>query len=50
VGDFPVSKVDEKDTTIRGNKPKTNEEIDIHSDPYIKREFDEYEYYIKSPI
>jgi hypothetical protein len=50
VGDFSMGKVDEKDTTSQGKKPKTNEETDTHLDPYIKREFDEYEYYITSPV
>jgi hypothetical protein len=27
-----------------------NEETDIYPDPYIKREFDEYEVYTTSPV
>lgn len=50
VGDLSMGKVDEKGTTSRGKKPKTNEETDIHHDPDIKREFDEYEDYITSPV
>jgi len=50
VGDLPMGKVDEKGTISRGKKPKTSEETDIHPYPYIKREFDEYEYYTISPV
>jgi len=50
IGDFPVGKDDDKGTTSRGKKPKTNEETGIYPDPDIKREFHEYEVYTTSPV
>jgi hypothetical protein len=50
IGDFPMGKINEKGTTSRGKKLKMDEETDIHFDPDIKREFDEPEDYITSPV
>jgi hypothetical protein len=41
IGDFPVGEDHEKATTSRGKKSRKNEDIDIYSNPYIKREIDE---------
>jgi hypothetical protein len=45
-----MGKFNEKGTTRRGKKLKMDEESDSHFDLDIKRESDEPEYYMTSPV